>query len=316
MTPHQAWLDIDGHHCVSLDDERYPELLRRIPAPPKALYIAGDPDALWMPQVAVVGSRNPTAGGLDHARDFAAAFARLGFCVTSGMAAGIDSAAHKAALDAGGVTVAVNGTGLDQVYPASGRELAPRIEARGARVSEYPPGTPPRRGHFPARNRIISGLSLGVLVVEAGLNSGSLITARLAAEQGREVFALPGSLHNPLSRGCHRLIKEGVRLAEDTTDIVSALAPMAAELAGALAGQLDLPDPPREQAADPAVDDWRHDPDYRLLWEALGHDPVPLDRLVERTGLPAGAVSSMLLLLELRGAVSAQEGGRFARCED
>lgn len=309
----EAWLGIDGHHLVAWTDPRYPPLLRRLASPPLALFVAGDPDCLWTPQVAIVGSRNPTAAGLDHARDFAAEFARRGLTVTSGMAAGIDSAAHAAALDTGAPTIAVNGTGLDRVYPAGALRLAKRCERNGARVSEYPPGTPARRHHFPARNRIIAGLALGTLVIEAGLNSGSLITARLAAEAGREVFALPGSLHNPLVRGCHRLIKEGVRLAESAGDVMAALGPVASELAHELRGALSQEVEPlaQERPAPPAA--WSEDPDYARLWDEIGHDPVSVDRLCERTGLGAGAVSSMLLLLELQGWIEPMPGGHVSR---
>jgi len=305
----QAWLAMPGHRLLRLEDEDYPPLLRRIPGPPEALYVAGDPGALWQPQIAIVGSRNPTAGGLDLARAFAAELSRSGFAITSGLASGIDATAHQAALDAGGVTIAVNGTGLDQVYPASSTALAGRIVAQGAMVSELPPGTGPQRFHFPTRNRIISGLSLGVLVVEAGINSGSLITARLAADQGREVFALPGSVHNPLARGCHRLIKQGARLVESTADILEELAPLARQLALDLREQLEGEQTPAATAA-PLPED----PEYARLWKALGHDPVSIDRLSERSGLAAREVSSMLLLLELRGLIERLPGGRVARC--
>ena len=184
------WLSEPDHHLLTWTDERYPTLLRNIPSPPAALFVVGNPDVLWQPQLAVIGSRNPTAGGRDNTRDFATELSRLGLTITSGMASGIDSEAHRAALDAGGYTVAVLGTGADVIYPESGRELAARIRRQGALVSEFPPGTAARREHFPSRNRIISGLSLGVLVVEAGLRSGTLITARLAGEQGREIFAM------------------------------------------------------------------------------------------------------------------------------
>ena len=308
----QAWLAMPGHRLLRPEDEDYPPLLRRIPGPPEALYVDGDPGLLWRPQIAIIGSRNPTAGGVDLARAFAAELSRCGFAITSGLASGIDATAHQAALDAGGVTIAVNGTGLDQVYPASSIALARRIVQQGAMVSELPPGTGPRRSQFPTRNRIISGLSLGVLVVEAGINSGSLITARQAADQGREVFALPGSVHNPLARGCHRLIKQGARLVESTADILEELAPLARQLALDLREQLDgvqMPEP-SEQTTAPLPED----PEYVRLWNALGHDPVSIDRLSERSGLAAREVSSMLLLLELRGLVERLPGGRVARC--
>jgi DNA processing protein len=196
------WLEHPDHHLLCWDDDSYPALLRRINGPPAALFVDGDPGCLWQPQIAVIGSRNPTAGGLDHAHDFATTLARQGMTITSGLASGIDTAAHHAALQAGACTIAVNGTGLDIIYPASSRKVARQIPAQGAMISELPLGSPPRRQHFPSRNRIISGLSLAVLVIEAGLNSGTLITARKAAEQGRDVFALPGSLHNPMAKGC------------------------------------------------------------------------------------------------------------------
>jgi DNA processing protein len=311
------WLAEPDHYLLTLDDERFPPLLRDVPSPPAALFVAGDPDVLWQPQVAVIGSRNPTAGGRDNACSFAGALARHGMTVTSGMAAGIDSVAHAAALDAGGLTVAVTGTGLDIVYPASGRDLAGRIRERGALVSELPPGTPARRAHFPSRNRIISGLSLGVLVIEAGLRSGTLITARLAAGQGRDVFALPGSIHNPLAKGCHRLIRDGARLVESVEEILQELGPLAGQLASRLQGELAA-----AAAAAPATaslelggadPQFELDSEYRQLWSCLGHDPKPVDSIIEQSGLTARAVSAMLLMLELRGMVEAHPGGAFSR---
>ena len=307
------WLSQPGRHLVCWDDENYPALLRRIDGPPAALFVDGDPDCLWQPQIAIIGSRNPTAGGLEHARDFAATLARQGMTITSGLASGIDCAAHVAALEAGACTVAVNGTGLDRVYPQSSQQIAAGIRSHGAMVSELPLGSPPRRQHFPSRNRIISGLSLGVLVIEAGLNSGTQITARKAAEQGREVFALPGSLHNPLAKGCHRLIREGARLVETTEDIMQELGPVAAELGSAIKKRLalqELPDTPMRPE--------RHqqafvDPEYEILWNALGYDPRPVDKLVECSGLSAREVSSMLLLMELKGLVRKQGISGYSR---
>lgn len=304
------WLSAADHHLIPFDHEDYPSLLRAITSPPAALFVTGDPAVLWHPQIAIVGSRNPTAGGIDHARAFSAELVRLGLSVTSGLASGIDASAHEAALDAGGQTIAVTGTGLDRVYPASSRALARRISRQCALVSEFPPGTQARRSHFPSRNRIIAGLALGVLVVEAGLNSGSLITARLAAEQGREVFALPGSLHNPLARGCHRLIRQGARLVESTQDIMEELAPLAAELAQELKRQLEPAEAPATPSADAGILD---DPEYARLWAALDFDPSPVDSLVTRTGMQAREVSSMLLMLELKGMVEFQTGGRVCR---
>lgn len=305
-----AWLAEPGRELVAWDSDTYPALLRDIPDPPAALYAAGEIDTLWQPQVAVVGSRNPTAGGIENARAFSRALAQAGFAVTSGLAAGIDGAAHAAAIEAGGKTVAVMGTGPDTVYPARNRALAQRIAGAGVLVAEFPPGTAARREHFPSRNRIIAGLSLGVLVVEAALNSGSLITARLAAEQGREVFALPGSIHNPLAKGCHRLIRDGARLVETDTDILQELAPLAGRLAGALRRQLATAAPDGVEARSPDPD---LDPDYQRLWASLGHDPLPIDTIIRRSGLTAKAVSAMLLLLELKGEVEAHAGGAFSR---
>jgi DNA processing protein len=306
------WLSKPNRHLLCWDNDAYPTLLRRIGNPPAALFIEGDPGYLWRPQIAVIGSRNPTRVGLDHARDFAATLARQGMTITSGLASGIDTASHKAALDVEAPTIAVNGTGLDMVYPASSRGVAERIRSHGAMVSELPLGSPPRRRHFPSRNRIISGLSLAVLVVEAGLNSGTLITARKAAEQGRDVFALPGSLHNPMAKGCHRLIREGARLVETAADILQELGPLAMELQMEIHQQLEL-----AEAGDdnPVVtgDDLLDDPDYHALWEVLAFDAKPVDQLIEQTGLSASAVSSMLLMMELRGMVKKQGTGHYLR---
>jgi DNA processing protein len=220
------WLARPGNHLLTLDDDRYPDLLRQIPDPPLALFVRGDPATLASPQIAIVGSRNPTEGGRRTARGFAVELAAAGLAVTSGLAVGIDAAAHEGALAARGVTLAVAGTGPDRLYPARHAALAERVVERGALVSELPVGTAPLPGHFPRRNRIVSGLAAGTLVVEASLKSGSLITARLAAEQGREVFAIPGSIHNPLARGCHRLIRQGAKLVETVGDVLEELGPL------------------------------------------------------------------------------------------
>ena len=321
-----------GRHLLTWDSERYPALLRDTPSPPAALFCDGDPDVLWQPQLAVIGSRNPTAGGRENARDFVGELCRNGLTITSGLASGIDSVGHRAALEAGGRTVAVMGTGLDTIYPASSRRLAAEIVRQGALVSEFPPGTPARRSHFPSRNRIISGLSLGVLVVEAGLRSGTLITARLAGTQGREVFALPGSIHNPMAKGCHRLIRDGARLVENVGEIMEELSSLAGQLAGQLRQELDQSDGdenPAEldiPAGRPQLDSglggppgvlsdahWDDDPDYRRLWSCLGFDPKPVDAIIEQSGLTAPAVSAMLLMLELRGKVEAHAGGAYSR---
>lgn len=306
------WLSHPNHHLLCWDDDAYPVLLRRIPSPPAALFIDGDPGCLWQPQIAVIGSRNPTAGGLDHARDFATTLTRQGMTITSGLASGIDTAAHQAALNAGGLTIAVNGTGLDQVYPHSSHAAAERIRTQGAMVSELPLGSPPRRQNFPSRNRIISGLSLAVLVIEAGLNSGTLITARKAAEQGRDVFALPGSLNNPMAKGCHRLIREGARLVETTANIMEELGPVAAELQMEIRQRLDLADDPSEEPAE-LKDSLLDDSDYRKVWEIMGYDPKPLDVIIEQSGLKAREISSMLLMMELKGMVKKHAAGLYVR---
>ena len=273
------------------------------------LFVAGDPGLLWRPSVAVVGSRAATAGGCANAALFARALARAGLCVTSGLAAGIDAAAHAAALDVAGPTVAVLGTGPDIAYPVRHRPLLDRLAMAGAVISEHAPGTGPLRQHFPSRNRILAGLSLGTLVVEAAEKSGALITARLAADMGREVFAIPGSIHNPMARGCHRLLREGAQLVESPVEVLDALAPLVVDLARALRGQLE---PLPGDSPGPAPTPSEADSDYNRLWQAIGHDPTGMDELVMRTGLTAAALSSMLLALELDGRI-ASEHGRYAR---
>lgn len=307
------WLQAERHHLVTWPEEDFPPQLREIPTPPMALFVVGDPSVLWLPQLAVVGSRKPTSGGRSAARHFAAAATRSGLAITSGLARGIDGAAHEACLEAGGRTVAVTATGLDRVYPAAHRELACRIAEQGALVSEFPPGTDPRPSHFPQRNRLISGLSIGTLVVEAGRKSGSLITAHLALDQSREVFAIPGSIRNPMARGCHQLIREGARLVESPEEVIAELAQRAREMAHELQLELKLDDaeaPLEGVKNSPNID---LDDDYRRLLEAIGHDPMTVDAMVDVTGLTAEAVSSMLLILELSGLVEAAPGGSYCR---
>jgi len=296
-----AWLERPDNHLLPLDDSRYPALLRQIPQAPPLLFVHGDLACLRMPQLAVVGTRNPTPSGRETARQFAAHLAGGGIAITSGLALGIDAAAHQGALAGGGQTIAVMGTSLDQVYPAKHRDLARLIAERGALISELPTGTPPLAENFPRRNRLISGLALGVLVVEAAIQSGSLITARLALDQGREVFAIPGSIHNPLAKGCHALIRQGAKLVETAADILEEL--------GALAAVGD-----DEIAVTPPVATTASlDEDYRRLLAAMGEEPVGIDLLVERCGLTVEVLSSMLLILELEGYAAVVPGGLYCR---
>lgn len=291
----QAWLDeAEDRHVITLGDAAYPPELLQTEDPPLLLYVHGQLAMLRHPQrLAIVGSRNPTPQGALNARQFAQALGQAGVCVVSGLALGVDGAAHEGALDAGAPTLAVVGTGLDRVYPARHRDLAHRIAAQGALISEYPLGTPPLAPHFPKRNRIIAGLSQGTLVVEAALQSGSLITARLAAEQGREVFAIPGSIHSPQARGCHALIRQGAKLVESAQDILE---------------ELRIPDPlrePRPGAVTASSED--------SLLEQMGFDPVGLDALQARCGLDTPTLQARLLELELDGLVARLPGGLLQR---
>jgi DNA processing protein len=303
-----AWLEQPGHRLMLHTDEDFPPLLEAIAQPPAALFVAGDASLLLHPQLAIVGARAGTLSGRCDARAFAQALGLAGFTITSGMAEGIDGAAHLAALEAGLPTVAVVGTGPDRVYPHRHQALARRLAAEGALVSEFPPGTPGRADHFPRRNRLIAGLSLGTLVIEAGLQSGSLITARLAAEQGREVFALPGSIHNPLAHGCHRLIRDGARLVETAAEIVEVLAPAAVALGRELASRLQ-----GSAVASPQETASEADPSRRALLDALGYGPVALDDLAGFTGKTVSDLTSALLMLELDGQVEALPGNRYQR---
>lgn len=300
------WLAADGHTLITPAHEHASQALQATPAPPAWLYGVGDTELLARPAIAIVGSRNPSRVGTQQAHDFAAQLARSGFVIVSGLARGIDTAAHEGALSVDGMTVAVCGTGLDRVYPAANKPLAERIAASGLLLSEFNLGTLPSRGNFPRRNRIIAGLSAGTLVVEAARASGSLITARLALEAGREVFALPGSPNNPLARGCNQLIRDGAKLAETASDVFEDVAPALAQCDTALS-------PPPGGGDDQPPDSGGSD-NERLL-AALGHAPAHIDDLVERTGWPADAVSSTLLILELQGRVTATPGGAYMRSD-
>jgi DNA processing protein len=297
------WLDQPRNRLITCHDPAYPPLLLQIPDPPPLVYVHGNAAVLATPQLAIVGSRNPTPSGRYTAREFASHLALAGLTISSGLALGIDAASHYGTLEAGRPTLAVMGTGLDRVYPARNRDLAHQIAECGALVSEFPIGTQPRPENFPRRNRIISGLSLGTLVVEAATRSGSLISARYAAEQGREVFAIPGSIHNPLSRGCHALIRQGAKLVETAQDIIDEL--------GALAAVVTSTEHPVETGGA------EHSPelpaDFVQLLDYIGYNPASVDRLVEISGLTPAAVSSMLLQLELKGFVTPSPGGLFNR---
>ena len=294
----QAWLTQPDHHLIALGDAAYPASLLTTPDPPPLLHVVGDPAALSAPRaLAVVGSRNPTPQGADNARAFARALAAEGVCIVSGLAAGIDAAAHEGALAAGGRTVAVVGTGVDRVYPARHRALAHQIAAAGCLVSEHPLGTPPLAPHFPRRNRIIAGLTQGTLVVEASLGSGSLITAELATQMGREVFAIPGSIHAPQSRGCHALIRQGAKLVETAEHIHEELRAVWGLAAG-------TPAPASGATPSPADDP---------VLAALGHDPTPFDLLQARCGWDTARLQAHLLTLELDGHVQRLPGGLLQR---
>jgi DNA processing protein len=295
-----AWAAVGQNHLVCYNHSAYPGLLRQINDYPALLYASGNLRLLHEPQVAIVGSRNCTPGGAQTAFDFAMQLAAGGLAITSGMALGIDAAAHRGALHAGGKTIAVTGTGLDLIYPAGNRKLAGDILEQGLIVSEFPLGTRAQPANFPQRNRIISGLSVATLVVEAAKRSGSLITARLAAEQGREVYAIPGSIHNPQTRGCHQLIRDGAVLAEAPEDIV-------AGLAGLVSFVLEQQCQGLKNQTEPL------DREHQQLLEAIGYDPVNCDILVQRSGLTIDKLSSMLLVLELSDLIQSAPGGCFVR---
>ena len=299
-----SWLDTEGAHILSLHEATYPSLLKEIRDPPPLLFVQGDPQLLNDPQIAIVGSRNPTASCVETTEAFAEHLAGCGLLVTSGLALGVDGAAHRGALRSGR-TIAVLGTGPDRVYPARHRDLAKRISNAGALVTELRPGIGPEGRNFPRRNRLISGMSLGTLVTEAALRSGSLITARCAVEQGREVFALPGSIHNPMARGCHALIRDGAKLVETAQDILEELAP-------GIRSALSANEPAAACTGEGGVGHVL-DQEYRQLLDAMGYDPVAPDDMIQRTGLTAQSVASMLLLLELQGHVLSVPGGRYCR---
>ncbi len=308
------WLQADTqqHHTLTLGDPAYPQSLLNMEDPPLVLYALGQAtglNAIAASSIAIVGSRNPTPQGAANARQFAQALAQAGLAVVSGMALGVDGAAHEGALDGAPAgmlaTVAVVGTGLDRVYPRQHRTLAHRIAQRGVIVSEYPLGTPPLAANFPQRNRLIAGLSLGTLVVEAALQSGSLITARLASEQGKDVFAIPGSIHSTQARGCHALIKQGAKLVESAQDVLEELPFTPATSAGITPDLIAA-------CADNTEPESTFDGENALL-DALGFDPAGLDALQARTGLATATLQAQLMALELQGQVTRLTGGLFQR---
>lgn len=298
-----AWLEQGRRHIITLADPDYPRTLLDTPDPPIILYALGDPALLSRPAIALVGSRNASVQGREDAQAFAATLAAAGYCVISGLAQGIDSAAHIGALQvpSGASTIAVIGTGADIVYPARNRELAHRIAEAGLILSEYPLGTPAIAANFPRRNRIISGLSSGVMVVEAAIHSGSLITARMALDQGREVFAVPGSIHSPMSKGCHWLIRQGAKLVESAEDVLEELRP-------SQAGRMRSLPLPAQTRAQPKLE-----PDLQALLDVIGFDPVDFNTLVDRANSNAAALATQLLSLELAGAIEVLPGARYRR---
>ena len=291
------WLAQAENHVLTLSDSAYPPQLKEICNPPPLLFVKGDIDLLSQPQIAMVGSRNPSSAGVKIAVEFAEVLASAGFVITSGMALGIDAASHQGALNINGRTIAVAGTGLDRVYPARHKQLATQIAEQGALVSEFPPGVSVKADHFPRRNRIISGLCMGLLVVKAAQQSGSLITARLALEQNREVFAIPGSIHNPLARGCNALIRQGAKLVETVEDIFEEL------------GQYN-------QVPMKKVEEINHmmlDLEQQNLLNLVNYNPTTVDSLVQESGWSVETVSSMLLVLELKGFIASGAGGSYFR---
>jgi len=292
-----SWVDQKNNHVITINDTDYPTQLKEITDPPPLLFVRGNPDLLPLPQIAIVGSRNPSSIGEETAFNFAKTLSKYGFVITSGLALGIDAASHRGTLSAKGYTIAVAGTGLDRVYPARHKDLATEIVNSGAIISEFPPGTTAKANHFPRRNRIISGLCQGLLVVEAAKQSGSLITARMALEQNREVFAIPGSIHNPLARGCNALIREGAKLVETTQDILE-------ELNQYYQQDDNFPTLIMESILDL---------EQQTLLNHVMFSPTSIDDLVENTGQSVEVISSMLLILELQGYLEATAGGCYMR---
>jgi len=306
-----GWVEkSDKHHIITINDHEYPTRLKEISDPPALLYVHGSLEILQDPQIGIVGSRNPSKSGYNNAYEFAKYLVQTGLVVTSGMALGVDGASHQGALDGGGPTIAVIATGVDRVYPAKHRDLAHQIVENGAIISEFPLGTPPHPRHFPRRNRIISAMSYGVLVVEAALKSGSLITARLAMEQNREVFAIPGSIHNPLAKGCHQLIRQGAKLVETAEDILEEMSNIISlsDYDSMLAEPVESEERTNETRVIEGIDSEQRD-----LLEAMGFDPISIDQLVITTKMEAASIAAMLLMLELQNYVIGNGGGTYTR---
>ena len=300
IAPTLNWLQKDNAHLITLADSTYPQALLEISNPPAVLYAIGNLHWLNHPSIAMVGSRSATPQGEKNAEDFAQSLCNHGLCVVSGMALGIDGAAHRGALKANGATIAVVGTGLDIVYPARHRDLAHKIAERGLIMSEFPLGTPSKAQNFPRRNRLISGLSLGCLVVEANVDSGSLITARLATEQGREVFAIPGSIHSPVAKGCHQLIKQGAKLVESVQDILEELKNILPSISPS--GLMGNFSDNASNALEP-----------NTVLDSMGFDAINFETLRTLSGLTTEVLSSMLMVLELEGKITTVTGGKYQR---
>jgi len=307
-----AWLESSNNSIIAIDNDLYPPLLKQTDSPPPLLYVTGDSNILLQPQLAVVGSRNASPVGLKNTQSFCFDMAKRGLVITSGMALGVDGKAHQAALDAGGKTIAVMGTGLDVVYPAKHRKLAHAIAENGVIISEFPVGTKPNAHNFPRRNRIICGLSLGTLVIEAGIQSGTLITARQTMEINRPVMAIPGSIHSPLAKGCHLLIKQGAKLVESAEEILEELTPLAQSLSLKIQEKLSSLENKTVQTENKSYikgDENEHD----LILNCIMYDSTSLDEIISKSGLTTQEVASTLLILELENKIQALPGAHYTR---
>lgn len=312
IEPDLKWLNKNNNHLLALDNDLYPPLLKLADSPPPLLYATGKIDTLLLPQLAVVGSRNATPAGLKNTRSFCFDLAKNNLCITSGMALGVDGMAHRAALDANGTTVAVMGTGLDVVYPARHKDLAHDIAQNGVLLSEFPTGTRPHSFNFPRRNRIICGLSLGTLVVEAGIQSGTLITARQTMEINRPVMAIPGSIHSPLAKGCHLLIKQGAKLVESAQEILEELTPLAQSLSLQIKEKLfSLEEKTVKSDRNPYISDQNEE--HHALLQHILFEPTAIDKIIAKSKMSAQEVSSILLILELEDKIQALPGANYIR---